>query len=105
MNIGPQNDIIMNLILWAVFGLIVGYIVHLLDPRDVKTGILGTMLLGIAGAILGGFLSTAIFHAPIVGFSLQGIVTGVIGGLILAFVSRFFFRKSGHIKTTTTNLQ
>src|SRR5438270_9251093 len=105
MNIGGQNDIILNATIWALFGVVVGFIIHMLDPRDIKSGIVPSILLGVAGAVIGGFLSTAIFKAPIAGFSVQGVVMAVIGGLVLAILSRFITKKSGHIKTTTTNIQ
>ena len=83
---------IANIILWAVFGLIVGYIVHLIDPQDVRGGILGTVIIGLIGAWVGGVLSSFIFGSSFVGYSLQGFVTAIIGGLIFSAVYRFLFR-------------
>lgn len=96
---------ILNLVLWAIFGLVVGFIVHLIDPGDVKGGILGTAILGILGALVGGVLAALIIGHAIIGFSIQGFVTAVIGGLILAFLSRLLFRDREHIRTTTTQLR
>lgn len=100
-----QNVTVMNLLIWAVFGLAVGYIVHVIDPRDVKGGIFGTAILGILGALLGGYLASFIVGHAVKPFSLEGFLMAVGGGLILAFLSRFFFKDKGHIKTSTERLR
>ena len=50
----------MNILGWILFGLIVGAIAKLLMPGRDPGGIIITMLLGIAGALLGGFLGRAL---------------------------------------------
>ena len=50
----------MGILGWILFGLIVGAIAKLLMPGRDPGGIIVTMLLGIAGAVLGGFLGRAL---------------------------------------------
>ena len=50
----------MNILGWILFGVIVGAIAKLLMPGRDPGGIIITMLLGIAGALLGGFLGRAL---------------------------------------------
>lgn len=84
-----------NIILWLVFGLIVGFVVNLFDPADMRGGAVSAMVLGILGAIIGGVLSSILFGVGFIGFSLPGFITAVAGGLILAYLSRFIFRGTG----------
>ncbi len=94
-----------NIILWALFGFIVGATAHLLDPSTVRGGIIGTAFLGIIGAIVGGFLASFIMGKSMIGFNLQGFIVAVVGSLIVAFVYRSVFREREHIKTITTKLK
>lgn len=85
---------LLNIISWLVFGLIIGFVVHLIDSRDVHGGVLGTLILGILGAMLGGYLARLFFSATFATFSLGGFIAAVVGGLILAILYRVIFHKS-----------
>ena len=104
MDILNANATLVNIISWIVFGLIVGFIVHLVDRADVKGGILGTLILGILGALLGGFLSNLLFGFGITGFNLQSFVVATLGGLLLAFIARIAFR-SRFFRTRVTRMR
>ena len=55
----------MGILSWIVFGLVVGIIAKLVTPGKDPGGIIITMLLGIAGALLGGFIGRAMgFYGP-----------------------------------------
>jgi len=49
----------MGILTWIVFGLVVGIIAKLLTPGKDPGGFIVTMLLGVAGALLGGFIGRA----------------------------------------------
>lgn len=85
---------LLNIVLWLALGLVVGFIVHAIDPRDVRGGVWGAMLLGILGAIVGGVASALIFGIGFIGFSLPGLLTAIAGALMLAFLSRLFFERT-----------
>jgi uncharacterized membrane protein YeaQ/YmgE (transglycosylase-associated protein family) len=69
---------------WIVFGLIVGVIAKLLMPGRDPGGIIITMLLGIAGAVLGGFLGRAMgFYGP---GEPAGFLMSTIGAVLLLFI-------------------
>lgn len=87
----------MGILAWIVLGLIAGAIAKAIYPGYQSGGILGTMLLGIVGAFLGGTLYTLLTTGSLalssVGFSIGGIVIAVIGAIIAlwlyyAFASR-----------------
>lgn len=80
----------MNIILWIMFGLIIGAIANLIDPYPSKGGILGSVILAILGAILGGILGNVVFGIGITGFNFASIAVAILGALLLIFVERAF---------------
>ena len=76
-------------LLWmAVIGLIVGALAKLIMPGKDPGGIIVTMLLGIAGALLAGWLGQAVgWYQPGEG---AGFIMSLIGALILLFIYRLF---------------
>ena len=75
----------MGVIAWIVLGLGAGLLANMLIPGRRQQGIVITCLIGVAGALLGGWLATRIFHIH----SLQGFfnlstwVTAIVGAAIL----------------------
>ena len=68
---------------WIVFGLIVGVIAKLLMPGRDPGGFIITALLGIAGAVLGGFVGRALgFYGP---GEAAGFLMSLVGAIILLF--------------------
>ena len=60
-----KEDELMGILSWILFGLVVGIIAKLVTPGRDPGGFIITMLLGIAGALLGGFIGRAMgFYAP-----------------------------------------
>jgi uncharacterized membrane protein YeaQ/YmgE (transglycosylase-associated protein family) len=71
---------------WIVFGLIVGIIAKLLMPGPDPGGMILTILLGIAGALIGGFLGRAVgLYGP---NDAAGIFMSVLGAIVLLFAYR-----------------
>lgn len=82
----------MNFLVWIVFGLIVGSIANMIDPRPSRYGILGSIVLGIIGALVGGWLGSALFGVGITGFDLSSFIVAILGSLLLLWVGRMFTR-------------
>jgi uncharacterized membrane protein YeaQ/YmgE (transglycosylase-associated protein family) len=81
--------------LWTlIIGLIVGAIAKLLMPGRDPGGFIVTMLLGVAGALLAGFLGRALgwYTNPGEG---PGIIASIIGALVLLFLYRLFTGRRG----------
>jgi uncharacterized membrane protein YeaQ/YmgE (transglycosylase-associated protein family) len=71
---------------WIVFGLIVGVLAKILMPGRDPGGIVVTSLLGVAGALIGGFLGRALgFYGP---GEAAGFIMSVIGAVLLLFAYR-----------------
>lgn len=86
----------MSILIWIVFGLIVGLIANLIDPKPAKGGILSAVALGIAGALLGGFLSSIILGIGITGFDINSLVIATLGALLVMFIGRNLSRESNY---------
>jgi uncharacterized membrane protein YeaQ/YmgE (transglycosylase-associated protein family) len=84
----------MNLLLWIVFGLITGALAKFIMPGEQHGGVLLTVLLGIAGAVVGGFISTHILgFGDVTGFDLWSMVIAVGGALLVLVVYGVFSRR------------
>ena len=78
----------MGIITWIILGLVVGVIAKFLMPGKDPGGIIITILLGIAGAIGGGFISSALGFGTVTGFDLRSLIIAVGGAIILLIVYR-----------------
>jgi uncharacterized membrane protein YeaQ/YmgE (transglycosylase-associated protein family) len=79
----------MNIIAWIIVGLIAGLIAKTLMPGDDPGGLIVTTLLGIAGAIVGGFISVGLgIGNGVDDFDFGTIVLAVLGSMLLLFVYR-----------------
>jgi len=88
----------MNILAWIVLGLIAGVIAKALFPGHQGGGILGTMILGIVGAFVGGslfsFLTTGTLALTSAGLSLGGILVAVLGAIVALFIYYAVTRRS-----------
>jgi uncharacterized membrane protein YeaQ/YmgE (transglycosylase-associated protein family) len=80
---------------WIVFGLIAGALAKLIMPGPQGGGILLTILLGIVGSIVGGFLGTLFGFGDISGFDLRSLLLAVGGGLVALSLWGMLSRKGG----------
>ena len=78
----------MGIFSWIILGLVVGVIAKFLMPGKDPGGIFITILLGIAGAIGGGFISSAIGFGEVTGFDLRSLIIAVGGAIILLAIYR-----------------
>lgn len=79
----------MGIISMIVVGLIAGLIARAIMPGPDPMGWIGTILLGIVGSFVGGYLAKILFHAGTDNpFEPAGIVGSIIGALIVLFIYR-----------------
>ncbi len=77
----------MSIIAWVVVGLVAGLIAEALMPGKAPGGLIMTILLGIAGAFVGGYLAVALkISDGINNFDIGTIFLAVVGAMILLFV-------------------
>jgi len=75
----------MGIIAWIVLGLIAGLLAKFIMPGSDPGGIIITILLGIGGALVGGFLATQLGLGGISGFDLRTMAIAVGGAMVLLF--------------------
>jgi len=75
----------MSIIAWIVLGLIAGYIGSRIVNKQGE-GLLLNMALGIIGALVGGFLFSAIGQTGITGFNIYSIFVAIIGAVVVLLV-------------------
>lgn len=75
----------MNILSWIVLGLIAGALAKLLMPGRDGGGWFMTMVLGIAGAFVGGYLGSLIGMGATGGLNLASIATATAGAFVLLF--------------------
>ena len=76
---------------WIVFGLVVGAIAKLVMPGKDPGGIIVTMLLGIVGAVLGGFIGRALgFYGP---QEAAGWLMSILGAVVVLMIYRMLVRR------------
>jgi uncharacterized membrane protein YeaQ/YmgE (transglycosylase-associated protein family) len=78
----------MGIISWIILGLIVGVIAKFLMPGKDPGGIIITILLGVVGAVGGGYVSSAIGFGRVTGFNLRSLIIAVCGSLVLLIIYR-----------------
>ena len=78
----------MGIISWIILGLIVGVIAKFLMHGKDPGGIIITILLGVAGAVGGGYISSAIGFGGVTGFNLRSLIIAVCGSLVLLIIYR-----------------
>jgi uncharacterized membrane protein YeaQ/YmgE (transglycosylase-associated protein family) len=73
----------MGILSWIVFGLIAGALAKLLMPGDDPGGIIITIIIGILGSVIGGFIAVQLGYGDITGFDFRSFVIAVLGALVL----------------------
>jgi uncharacterized membrane protein YeaQ/YmgE (transglycosylase-associated protein family) len=85
----------MGLLLFVLFGLIVGFLARAIMPGRQSMGLIMTSILGMVGSLLGGFLGSLISNNDVNGIHAAGLIGSLIGALIvLGLVSMGTRRRS-----------
>ena len=82
----------MGILAWIIFGLIAGIIAKLMMPGKDPGGFIVTILLGIAGALVGGFVGSALGMGPVNGFNFGSFVIAILGAILLLWLYRVMQR-------------
>ncbi|ADO48260.1 GlsB/YeaQ/YmgE family stress response membrane protein [[Enterobacter] lignolyticus] len=85
----------MGIITWIVFGLIAGVIAKFIMPGRDGGGFILTCVLGIVGAVVGGWLATMFgIGGSVTGFNLHSFLVAVVGALVVLLVFRLVRKSS-----------
>jgi len=83
----------MGIVTWIVLGLVAGVLAKIIMPGRDPGGIIITTVLGIAGAVIGGFFGTQLGFGRVSGFDLRSLALAVGGAILLLFLHRLLRRK------------
>lgn len=83
----------MSIIAWIILGLIAGFIGSKLVNKSGE-GLILDIVLGIVGAIVGGFIFQAFGAAPVTGLNLYSLVVAVVGAVLFLVVYHAIFRRA-----------
>lgn len=84
----------MGFFSWIIMGLIVGVIAKLIMPGKDPGGFIITILLGIAGAFLGGFVGSLLGMGKVTGFNMVSLLLATGGAVLLLFLYRLIKKPS-----------
>jgi uncharacterized membrane protein YeaQ/YmgE (transglycosylase-associated protein family) len=80
---------------WIVFGVVVGAVAKLLMPGRDPGGIIVTMLLGIVGAVLGGYVGRSMgLYGP---QEAAGFLMSILGAVVVLMIYRLLFRRRASV--------
>jgi uncharacterized membrane protein YeaQ/YmgE (transglycosylase-associated protein family) len=84
----------MGILSWIIFGLIAGALAKLLMPGKDPGGFFVTVIIGIVGAIVGGFIGTQLGFGGVSGFDFRSFLVAIVGAMLLLFGYRLVKRTS-----------
>jgi uncharacterized membrane protein YeaQ/YmgE (transglycosylase-associated protein family) len=92
----PKRRSLMGIVIWLVIGGIVGWLASIIMKRDGQQGILLNVIVGIVGALLGGFLISPLVGVGTIndGVSVGSILVSLVGAVILLAIVNLFKRGS-----------
>ena len=78
----------MGIILWVIFGALVGWIASLIMKTDAEQGSLLNIIVGIVGAVLGGWIMSIVGKSGVSGFNFYSFLVALLGAVVLLGVVR-----------------
>ncbi len=83
----------MGILSWILMGLVVGLLARLVMPGRDPAGIIITILLGIAGAFVGGYIGSLLGLGTVTGFDVRSLLLAIGGAVLLLLLYRVIKKK------------
>jgi uncharacterized membrane protein YeaQ/YmgE (transglycosylase-associated protein family) len=77
----------MSILGWIILGLLAGWLAGVL-VKGSGYGVLGDIILGIIGALVGGFITSQLLGVDVNGLNLQSLLVAVLGAIVVIFIAR-----------------
>ena len=84
----------MGICTWIVFGGLAGWIASIIAGNNAQQGLIGNIVVGVIGALVGGFVFSFFGGAAVTGFNLYSFGVAVVGALITLSIRKMLFGKS-----------
>ncbi len=78
----------MGIILWIIFGALVGWVASMIMKTDAQQGTLLNIIVGVVGAVIGGWIMSVIGESGVGGFNLYSFLVALFGACVLIAVVR-----------------
>ena len=85
----------MGILLWIIFGGLVGWVASLIMKTDPQQGIALNIVVGVSGAVLGGWLMNLFGEGGVGGFTLYSFLVALLGAIVLIWIAKM-------VRTSTT---
>ena len=82
----------MSILAWIVVGIIAGWLAKMVVPGEGPGGLLGDLVIGVIGAVIGGWVWNIFGHVGATGINLPSIVVAFVGSVALLLIIRLFNR-------------
>jgi uncharacterized membrane protein YeaQ/YmgE (transglycosylase-associated protein family) len=82
------NKNFMEILLWIVFGALVGWIASIIMRTNAEQGAILNIVVGVVGAVLGGWIMNALGYTGVNGFNLYSFVVALLGAIVLIGIVR-----------------
>ncbi len=76
----------MDIILWILFGALVGWVASLVMKTDPQQGAVLNIIVGIVGAVIGGWLMNSFGESGVTGFNVYSFIVSLLGAVVLIVV-------------------
>jgi uncharacterized membrane protein YeaQ/YmgE (transglycosylase-associated protein family) len=83
----------MNVLVWILFGALAGWIASMITGRNREMGAILNIVVGIFGALIGGYIARALGGSGVTGFNLSSLIVAILGSVLLIWVVSLF---NGH---------
>lgn len=83
----------MNIILWIIFGALAGWVASIIMKTDKNQGTVSDIIMGIIGAVVGGFIMNLFGQSGVTGFNLYSLAVSVIGAIVVIYIGRMVRNK------------
>ncbi len=78
----------MGILSWILLGLVAGALAKFIMPGDDPGGVIVTIIIGIAGAVVGGFLGSMLLDVNVTGFNLSSLLIAIVGAIVVLAIYR-----------------
>ena len=82
----------MGFVAWIIVGIIAGWLAKFVVKGEGPGGILGDLILGVIGAVIGGWIWNYFGHVGATGINIPSIIVAFVGSIILLLIVRAFRR-------------
>lgn len=76
----------MGIVLWIIFGALAGWIASMIMKTD--AGAMMDIIMGIVGAVVGGFIMNLLGQSGVTGFNLYSMIVAVVGAIVVISIGR-----------------